>query len=62
MIIISKTVAGIDGRSARDRRIVLRTYATAYLILLCVQVALESSVSPRTFAFVAFRLPCCWPG
>ncbi len=54
VIIISKTVAGIDGRSARDRRIVLRTYATAYLILLCVQVALKSSVSPRTFAFVAF--------
>ena len=54
VVIISKTVAGIDGRSARYRSIVLRAYATGYLILLGVQVAIKSSVSPRTFAFVAF--------
>src|SRR5271168_2518823 len=50
VVIISKTVAGIDGRSARLRSIILRTYATGYLILLCVQVAIKDSVNNRTFA------------
>ena len=54
VVIISKTVAGIDGRSARYRSIILRTYVTGYLILLCGQVAIKSSVSARTFAFVTF--------
>jgi hypothetical protein len=62
VVIISKTVAGIDGRSARYRSIVLRTYATGYLILFCVQVAIKSSVSTRTFTFVAFAAPLLLAG
>jgi hypothetical protein len=62
VVIVSKTVAGIDGRSARLRSIILRTYATGYLILLCVQVAIKGSVSARTFAFVAFAGPLLLAG
>src|ERR1700691_3106846 len=62
VIIISKTVAGIDGRSARYRSIILRPYATGYLILLCVQVAIKSSVSTGTFAFAAFAGPLLLAG
>jgi hypothetical protein len=62
VVIIGKTVAGIDGQSARSRSIVLRTYSTGYLILLCVQVAIKSSVSTRTFAFVAFAAPLLLAG
>jgi hypothetical protein len=62
VVIISKTVAGIDGRSARFRSIILRTYATGYLILLCVQVAIKGPVSARTFAFVAFAGPLLLAG
>jgi hypothetical protein len=62
VVIVSKTVAGIDGRSVRYRRIILRTYATGYLILLCVQVAVKSSVSTRTYVFVAFAVPLLLAG
>jgi hypothetical protein len=62
VVMISKTVAGIDGRSARYRGIIPRTYATGYLILLCVQVAVEGSVSTRTFAVVAFAGPLLLAG
>jgi hypothetical protein len=62
VVMISKTVAGIDGRSARFRSIILRTYATGYLILLCVQVAIKGSVSARTFAFAAFAGPLLLAG
>jgi hypothetical protein len=62
IVIVSKTVTGIDGRSARLRSIILRTYATGYLILLCVQVAIKGSVSARTFAFVAFAGPLLLAG
>jgi hypothetical protein len=62
VVIISKTVAGIDGQSARHRSIVLRTYVTGYLILLCMQIAIKSSVSTRTFAFVAFAAPLLLAG
>ena len=57
LVIISKTVAGIDGQSVRYRRIILATWATGYLILLLVQAAISSSVSTRTYAFVAFAGP-----
>jgi hypothetical protein len=60
--IISKTVAGIDGQSARYRSILLRTYSTGYLILLCMQIAIKGSVSTRTFAFVAFAAPLLLAG
>jgi hypothetical protein len=62
VVIISKTVAGIDGQSARSRSIVLRTYSTGYLILLCLQVAIKSSGSTRTFAFAAFAAPLLLAG
>ena len=62
VVMISKTVAGIDGRSVRFRSIILRTYATGYLILLCVQVAIKGSVSARTFAFAAFAGPLLLAG
>jgi hypothetical protein len=62
VVIISKTVAGIDCQSARYRSIILRTYATGYLILLCVQVAIKGSVSTRTVAFVAFAAPLLLAG
>ncbi len=62
VVIISKTVAGIDGQSARNRSIILRTYSTGYLILLCMQIAIKSSVSTRTFAFVAFAAPLLLAG
>ncbi|HEX2823133.1 MAG TPA: hypothetical protein VHO07_23655 [Streptosporangiaceae bacterium] len=62
VVIISKTVAGIDGQSARHRSMILRTYAAGYLILLCLQVAIKSSVSTRTFAFVAFAAPLLLAG
>jgi hypothetical protein len=64
VVMISRTVAGIDGRSARLRSIILRTYATGYLILLCVQVAIKGSVSARTFALGAWLVivgvSCAW--
>jgi hypothetical protein len=62
VVIISKTVAGIDGRSARYRSIILRTYATGYLILLCVQVAISGSVSTRALAFAGFAGPLLLAG
>jgi hypothetical protein len=62
VVIISKTAAGIDGQSARSRSIILRTYATGYLILLCMEIAVKSSVSTRTFAFVAFAAPLLLAG
>jgi LPXTG-motif cell wall-anchored protein len=62
VVIIRKTVAGIDGQSARTRSIVLRTYSTGYLILLCIQIAVKSSVSTQTFAFVAFAAPLLLAG
>jgi hypothetical protein len=62
VVIISKTVAGIDGQSVRYRSIILRTYSTGYLILICVQVAIKSSVSTRTFAFAAFAAPLLLAG
>lgn len=62
LVIISKTVAGIDGQSVRYRRIILATWATGYLILLLVQAAISSSVSTRTYAFVAFAGPLLLAG
>ena len=57
VVIVSRAAAGIDGQSVRYRNIILRTYATGYLILLCAQIAIKSSVSTRTYAFVAFAAP-----
>ena len=62
LVIASRAAAGIDGRSARYRRIILATWATGYLILLLVQAAISSSVSTRTYAFVAFAGPLLLAG
>ena len=53
---------GIDGQSVRYRRIILATWATGYLILLLVQVAISSSVSTRTLAFVGLAGPLLLAG
>lgn len=62
LVIASRAVAGIDGRSARHRRIVLATWAIGYLILLLVEAAISSSVSTRALAFVAFPGPLVLAG
>ncbi len=62
LVIASRAVAGIDGQSARYRRIILATWATGYLILLLVQAAISSSVSTGTLAFVAFAGPLVLAG
>jgi hypothetical protein len=62
LVIASKAAAGIDGQSARYRRIILATWATGYLILLLLQAAISSSVSTRTLAFVGFAGPVLLAG
>jgi hypothetical protein len=57
LVIASKTVAGIDGRSARDRRVILATWGTGFLIVVVLQAAISSSASTRTVAFVGFACP-----
>lgn len=62
VVIVSRAVAGIDGQSVRYRRIVMATWAIGYLILFSVQGAISSSVSTRTYAFVAFAGPLLLAG
>lgn len=62
VVIVSRAAAGIDGQSVRYRRIILAAWATGYLILLVVQAAIISSVSTRTYAFVAFAGPLLLAG
>ena len=62
LVIVSRAAAGIDGQSVRYRRIILAAWATGYLILLIVQAAIISSVSTRTYAFVAFAGPLLLAG
>jgi len=62
VVIVSRAAAGIDGRSMRYRRIILAAWAVGYLILLVVQAAIISSVSTRTYAFVAFAGPLLLAG
>jgi hypothetical protein len=62
LVIASRAAAGIDGRSARYRRIIGATWATGYLILLLLQAAISSSVSTRTLAFVGFASPVLLAG
>jgi hypothetical protein len=57
LVIAGKAVAGIGGRSARNRRILMMTWAIGYLALLIVSGALSSSVSARALAFVGFAGP-----
>ena len=62
LVIASRAVAGVDGQSARYRRIILATWAIGYLILLLVQAGISSSVSTGTLAFVAFAGPVLLAG
>jgi hypothetical protein len=62
LAIASKSVAGIDGQSARHRRIIGSTWAIGYLVLLIVQGSISSSVSTRTLAFVGFAGPVLLAG
>jgi hypothetical protein len=62
LVIASKTVAGIDGRSARDRRIILATWGIGFLIVVVLQAAISGSVSTRTVAFVGFAVPVLLAG
>ncbi|MGO9781271.1 MAG: hypothetical protein ACLPKE_10375 [Streptosporangiaceae bacterium] len=62
LVIVSKAVAGIDGRSVRYRRIILATWATGYLILLIVASVISNSVSTRTLAFISFAGPVMLAG
>ncbi|MGE5288911.1 MAG: hypothetical protein ACM3ML_17270 [Micromonosporaceae bacterium] len=62
LVFASKASAGIDGRSARYRRIILATWVIGYLILLLVQAAISGSVSTRTLAFVGFAGPVLLAG
>ncbi len=62
LVIASRAVAGIDGRSARYRRIILATWATGYLVLLLVQAGISGSASPRALAFVGLAGPLVLAG
>jgi hypothetical protein len=62
LVITSRAVAGIGGRSVRDRRIILATWTVGYLILLLVQAVISSSVSTRTLAFAGFAGPVLLAG
>ena len=62
LVIASKTVAGIDGKSARDRRIIGSTWAIGYLTLLIVAPVISNSVSTRTLAFISFAGPVMLAG
>ena len=62
LVIASRAVAGIDGRSARHRRIILATWATGYLVLLLVQAGISSSASTRVLAFVGLAGPLVLAG
>jgi hypothetical protein len=62
LVIASKAAAGIGGRSARNRRILVLTWATGYLALLIAAPAISSSVSTRTLAFLSFAGPVLLAG
>jgi hypothetical protein len=53
---------GVDGGSARRRRVILLTWAIGYLILLITQSSISTSVSLRTMAVVGFAVPLMWAG
>ena len=62
LVMATRAVAGIDGRSARYRRIILATWAAGYLILFLVQAGISSSVSTRALAFVGLAGPLVLAG
>ena len=62
LVVAHRATAGIGGRSARDRRIILATWAVGYLILLTVSAAISGSVSTRALAFADFAGPLLLTG
>lgn len=62
LVIANRATAGIAGRSARHRRIILVTWAIGYLILLLVQAGISGSVGARTLAFVGLAGPLLLAG
>lgn len=60
--VASRATAGVGGRSARNRRILLATWATGYLAVLLVQVGISGSASPRAKAFTDFAGPVLLAG
>jgi hypothetical protein len=62
LVMAARAVAGIDGRSARYRRIILATWAAGYLILFLIQAGISSSVSTRALAFVGLAGPLVLAG
>jgi hypothetical protein len=62
LVVAHKAAAGIGGRSARDRRIVIAAWVAGFLILLLAQVAIRDSVSSRVLAFVGLAAPLVLAG
>jgi hypothetical protein len=62
LITASRATAGVGGRSARQRSVVLATWGIGYLILLILQTAISGSVSTRTLAFIDFGGPLLLAG
>ena len=62
LVVAHRAAAGIGGRSARHRRILLGTWAAGYLILLLVQGSISGLVSARALAFAGFAGPLLLAG
>jgi hypothetical protein len=62
LIVAHRAAAGIGGQSARNRRIVLVTWVTGYLILIVGQAAISGHVSTRALAFVGLAGPLLLAG
>jgi len=62
LVVAHRATAGIGGRSARYRRIIVAAWATGYLILLLVQASISGSVSARALAFVGLAGPLLLAG
>jgi len=60
--VVHRRTEGIGGQSARDRRFILATWATGYLILLVVQATISHSVGARAYAFLDFAGPLLLAG
>jgi hypothetical protein len=62
LVVARRATAGIGGRSARYRRIIVAAWASGYLILLLVQAGISGSVSARALAFVGLAGPLLLAG
>jgi hypothetical protein len=62
LVVAHRAAAGIGGQSARNRRIVLVTWVTGYLILIVGQAAISGHVSTRALAFVGLAGPLLLAG